>query len=418
MKSVCVTTKSIITKIKDVNRLVFHIFFPMEYSKDNIINKILLKRMLYTGSKKYNTPEKLGLALDSKLIMSYNINSSTMYNQEFLDFRLCVPKEGIVDDFSLDEALDLFHEMIFNPNIDGEAFNNQQFNYEKDYLISRQSEFPQSINEFAYEEFSKFIDPDEIDDISHDTYMKLLNEVTPESVYNYYEQIIKNNSFFTFIGGAFDDEEKLLNTFNKYFNQEEKEIHFDIEFFNIHKVEDYQEKVFKKDYNQSMLCLHYNFKGYTEDEYIKLSLLSFILDAPENNLLFNKLRRENNLIYTFNFRSPKMRGFMDIILYLDKNDIDKAKELVDEVFDSIKDKELFETCKNRTIKAMGYDLLSTEDDPFYDFNIKMSTIMSYDWDLESKIERIKEVSYDDMMEFLSRMVHTKTMIIEGGDNHE
>ena len=418
MKSVSVTTKPIITSIKDVNRIVFHIFFPMQYSKDNIINKILLKRLLSTGSKNYNTPEKYGNAFDSKLIMNYGVNSSSMYNYEFLDFRLGVPKEGLVDGYSLDEALKFFREMIFNPNVDGEAFDKQQFNYEKDYLLRRECEFPENINEFGYEEFSKFIDPDEIDDISHDTYMELLNEVTPESVYKYYEQIIKNNNFFSFISGAIEDEEGLLNTFNKYFKQDEKDLNMDIEFFNIHKVDEYKEKVFKKDYNQSMLFLHYNFKDYTEDEYTKLDLLNFILDAPENNLLFHKLRMENNLIYTFNYRAIKVRGYMDIILYLDKNDIDKAKELINEVFDSIKDKELLETCKNRTLKAMGYDLLSSEDEPFYKVGNRINDIMSYDCDLETKIDRIKNITYDDMMEFISRMVHTKTMIIESGDNHE
>ena len=418
MKKVFVNTKPDLTNIKDVNRIVFHIFFPMKYSKENIINKILLKRMLLTGSKIYNTPEKYGKAYESNFIMGYNVKTSTDYEGELIHFTLTVPKEGLIDGASLDNQLNFFHEMIFNPNVEDGRFDVQQFNYEKDYLLQRETEFPRNINEFAYEEYNRFIDPNEEDDISHDTYMKLLNEVTPESVYEYYDKAIKNNNFFTFIGGAIGDNTSVIDTFNKYFKQEEKELEMNFEFFNIHKVNEYEERVFKKDYNQSMLFLHYNFKDYTQEEYLKLSLLDYFLNSRENNLLFHKLRIDNNMMYTFDTRAIKVNGFYDIILYLNKEDMDESKKLINEVFDSIRDEKTFNECKERTLKAMGYDLLSVEDDPFYSLSVKLSDLLDYDYELEEKIEKIREITYSDMMDFLDRMIHTKTMIIESGDNHE
>lgn len=418
MKKVFVNTKPDLTNIKDVNRIVFHIFFPIKYSKDNIVNKLLLKRMLLTGSKNYNTPDKFGKAYESSFIIGYTVKSSSDYNNELIHFLMSVPKEGLVDGTSLDEQLKFFHEMIFNPNAEDGRFDVQQFNYERDYLLQRESEFPRNINEFAYEEFNKFLDPNEEDDISHDTYMKLLNEVTPESVYEYYEKVIKNNDYFSFICGAIGDNTSVIDTFNKYFKQEEKDIEMNLEFFNVHKVDEFEERIFKKDYNQSMLFLHYNFKDYKPEEYLKLSLLDYFLNARENNLLFHKLRIENNMMYTFDTRAIKVNGFYDIILYLNKEDMDETKRLIDEIFESIRDEKVFNECKERTLKAMGYDLLSAEDDSFYCVSNKMSDLLDYDYELQEKIEKIREISYSDMMDFLDRMIHTKTMIIESGDNHE
>jgi len=416
MKSVSVSTKPIITKVEGVNRLIFHIFFPIKGRIKGDLNKNMLSRLLNVSSKKYNKPGDVQKVRDSLYLSSYDCGYDITENYVLYDFFLCVPREGIIDEFSLDKALEFFHEMIFNPCVDGNKFDEKVFNYERDFLLEKEKDFPVNINQFAFNEYSKFIDPNEENELFQETYVKNLKSLTPEGVYDYYKKGIKDNPFYTYIYGAVDDEEYILNTFNKYFKQEEKTLTGDLEFFNIMKPSEYEEKEIVKDYNQSMLFLHYNIKDYTSDEYLKLVLLSSLLDSEENNLIYKKLRHDNNLIYTCNIRRNVLCGTYDVIVYLEYEDIPTVKKLINEVFESIKDKEFFEECKERTLKAMKYFLLELEDNPLNEAYTEMKYRFSYDVKPKERIEKLKDISYEDIMDLISRMVNTKTMIIKGDKN--
>ena len=418
MKKVQVTTKPIITEIEDVNRVAFHIFFPIKYKKSNTINRLMLRRLLQTSSKTYNTPEKMGKAKEELFILSYDVSTVRNKNYELFQFDLTVPKEGIIDDFSLEKALKFFFEMIFNPSINGNRFDEGIFNYEKNFLLEREKDFPNGIEDFAYDEYHKMIDPKDLDGLSHDSYVEQLNKVSSRSVYKYYRNAILKNNYFTFISGAVEDRKKLLELYSKFFKLEYKELKYNVDYFNIHKPAKYEEKVIEKDYNQSMLFLHYNIHDYKEDEYLLLGLFGYLLDAKENNLIFHKLRVEHNLIYTYNFNRQETKGYFDIVVYLDYEDVEKVKELINEIFDSLRDEEFFNKCKNRTIKAMTYDLLSMEDNPFNKANELMQNTLSYSVSLDERIELMKNISYEDMMQFMDRIENTKTLIIKGGEHHE
>ena len=418
MKKVQVTTKPIITEIEDVNRVAFHIFFPIKYRKSNIINRIMLRRLLQTSSRLYNTPEKLSKAKEELFILSYSVNTRRFVNYECIEFKMVVPKEGIIDDFSLEKALSFFREMIFYPNVNGNRFDEGTFNYEKNFLLENEKEFPKTIEDFSYDQFQKMVDPKEIDSISHDTYVDQLNKVTSRSVYKYFRSAILKNNYFTFISGAVDDRKKLLELYSKFFQQEYKTLKYNLNYFNIHKPGKYEEKEFLKDYKQSMLFLHYNIHDYKEEEYLLLSLFSYLLDSKENNLIFHKLRVEHNLIYTYRYGREETNGYFDIVVYLDKEDIDKVKSLINEIFDSLRDEEFFNECKERTIKAMTYDLLTIEDEPFNKANELMHKLLSYSVTLDEKIELMKDISYQDMMAFMDRIENTKTLVIKGGEHHD
>ena len=418
MKKVSLTTKPIVTKVDGVNRLIIHIFFATEYKKEDYVKSILLNRLLLTQSKKYDTPEKQKQAMEDAYIIKYDVSRRTLESHRIIQFMLSVPKVGIVDDFTMDKALEFLHEMIFNPRVENEMFDEKFFNDEKAFLLENQSEFPRDIGDFAYNEYDKFVDPEEKNLISHETYMKELNKVTAKDVFDYYNRIINNNDYFTLIAGAVDNEEELINTYEKYFKQESKDLNYDFDYFSIEDLLDHEEKTIETKYNQSMLFMHFNIKDYKEEEYFKLVTLGWLLDSKENNLVFHKLRIEHGLVYYCNCDFNSKFGSFDIITALSYEDVDKAKELIIEVIDSLKDEKLFDECKNRTLVALEYDLLTEEDNPFSVASNKVTKLIDYRKTIEEELEELKNIKYDDILDLINRIINTKVMIIKGGDNHE
>ena len=162
MKRVSTTTDLITYNVEDVNRLIVHIFFPFKKDKKDMVKVNLLVRLMNNYSKKYNQIGALD-AIERKLyILDYDASSQTTENYGIIDFNLIVPKDGIIDEFSLDKAFEFFHEMIFNQNFVGEEYENTIFNDEKTFILDRLSIFPKDINDFAYDAYDKFIDDEYI----------------------------------------------------------------------------------------------------------------------------------------------------------------------------------------------------------------------------------------------------------------
>ena len=96
MKRVVLNTKPVIYNVKDVNRMVFHIFFPIKFKKKNIVNRILLRRMQITCSNKYKTSQEFNEVMDNNYIMNYTVDYTGTENYDVLEYILVVPKEDII----------------------------------------------------------------------------------------------------------------------------------------------------------------------------------------------------------------------------------------------------------------------------------------------------------------------------------
>lgn len=418
MREISISTKPTIYDIKDVNRLVFHIFFPVKRNKNDRANLVLTKRMLMTCSKLYDESSKLGKAFEDNLIMNYSVDNEGTYNYDFIIFKLSIPKDKIIKGYSIDNALEVFHELIFNPLSDGKKFDEKHFNLEKKFILDSFKDYPRDITEFAMQEIDTFVDHKVKNTATHDEYMKLLDKATPKSAYDYYKKAILNNNYFTFITGCVENKRELLVKFNKYFNQALKDIKFKLDIYDIHKVEKYKYKVIEKNYNQSLLYKHYNIKKYKEDDRYKLKLLYFFLQSKENNLIYHKLRRANNLIYHASVSRSLQCGTLNMFVYLDYHDVDTANKLISEVFDELRNKELFELCMNRTIKAITYDLLSQEDNSFNILSEKINNILGLGDNLKDTLKIVKKITYDEMIEFMDRVVLSRELLVKGGASNE
>ncbi len=184
MREINISTKPTIYDIKDVNRLVFHIFFPVKRKKNDRANFVLTKRMLMTCSKLYDESSKLGKAFEDNLIMNYSVDNEATYNYDFIIFKLSIPKDKIIKGYSIDNALEVFHELIFNPLSDGKKFDEKHFNLEKKFILDSFKDYPRDITEFAMQEIDTFVDHKVKNTATHDEYMKLLDKATPKSAYD------------------------------------------------------------------------------------------------------------------------------------------------------------------------------------------------------------------------------------------
>lgn len=405
-------------EVKDVNKTVIHLLFFMKHQREDIVKNLLMRRIITTCNKKIENTTMYRKRIDELLIMNFSVKNVRYVNIDVLDVYFALPRENIIEDFSLDDALEFLYDSLFNPlEKDGE-FDLEHFNWERDFLLNQESDFPHSIGEYASEEFLKFFDEEKRTELTEDEYIKQLNEVNSSDTYNYYLKNIKNNHFKTYIYGNLENKDKILKTYNKYFKQDIDSFDIDIEYYDFLSLLDYKEKTTKIKYNQSVLNLFYQIDNLKEEDLLKFDMLYYFLNSKENDLIYDNLRNKNHLIYSAYMRRSIKYGVFGIRVFLSKEDIDNSLKIIDKTFDDIKNEDNFNIYKDRLLVSLQYDLYDEEDEPFSVVNKKINKDITIYYTLEEKLKLMKDITFKDMCEFIDRVKLTRKMTMIAGDKYE
>ena len=409
------SNKPVLYNIDDVNRVIINILFPVKSSNKESVIRTLLIRLLSSYNMNYTKPNEFYSKLDSLYIIGYSVDTIRFLEITYIRFTLVLPKNGLIDDYDASKAINFFYDSIFKPYTNDKEFDTSIFEYEKNFLLDKEKDFPKSIYEYTGDLYYQFIDKDEKLGLSHDSYMKYLNEVTSSEVYKYYNKNITNNNYMVYIYGNIDDE--LITCFDKTFNKPIAEFNFDAKFDDYFKFDKFLEKKEKTKYNQSVLYLNYIVKDMCDDDKAYFDTLYFILNSKENALIYNELRTNNNIVYSTKVRSSIHYALFDVIVYYNDYDYKKIIDIVNSTIDSLRDENKFNTCKERLVKSLGYDLLYQEDEPFGKVFEEIEISISDEKSFKEKIELINNIEHKDFVKFLDKVILSKSYLFESGDKN-
>ena len=356
------STKPVLVKNTNVNTVTFKMIFPIkkEYKDANYLD--ILENILATSSKEYpNRIDFKNKKLEHSIIDVYLSNRS-IGNVRYLKYTIILPKEGLIDDYDFEESLKFCIDTIYNPNFDGEAVNEKEFIYEKDYFVERMNDALQGFNAYTGNIIQHILDPDELMSPLYENDFEMLKNTTKEDLYRFYKTNIIDNKYALYVFGNFD-EKKMEKICDKYFKQEgSSKIEYDYNYFNIIPMA--PSKFTQEDipYVQSVLCIQYQVEDYKEDEYVYLYMLDQILAGSECRTLFNELRLKNDLVYHVGTDLRSKNGFFNIFSYISNENLDIVIEKINEVLNkTIIDKELLEKSFTRILKSYKIDMIKDKD---------------------------------------------------------
>ncbi len=400
-------------EIKDVNRATIKMVIFNDYKLEDIAKNELLGRILRTCNNKYRDSKQYELKKDELLVMRIGIYNTYYINKCMTEIELTIPKEDIIEEFNLEECIKFFNETIYNPYVENNEFNNEHFNWEKDFIYNRERNYKRNIYNFIDEEMTNYINKIEDIYLPHDEYVKIIEQETPKSLYEHYKNTIQNSNFITYIYGPKEDKEKVVNAYKKYFKPKEKSLELDIEYYKYLKLTKYEERKINTDFNQSVLIELYQVKDFKKEEHNLLDTLYFFLNSEENNLIFKNLRIKNNLVYTESVKKSTPRGFIGITAYLNKNDIKKAQNLIKETINEIKIEENFNLYKENLLKSLKYDMLDDMDNTFKKAENIIGKELEDRITTKERYEEINKINYKDMKKFIEKLELTRTLTLIG-----
>ena len=391
------------------------IFFREEALKENITKRNFLSRIMMLGSNDYKT--KVELTKAEQDLYAVNISGTNRRIGNYLDtgISLKVLHNKYTEEGNFEKSLDLLNSIIFNPKVNGKAFDEGDFNtvYEE-YKADLNS---LTENKMTYSLIKGLEATAKNSVISYRGigYLEDLEKITKENLYSYYLDVIKHNFVDIFVLGDVDVEsitniirDKFrINTFKK------QPIKALVEPLKITKVKTVKEKMVGEQDNLIITLSLNNLTDYERN--YPLSLYNAILGGGSESLLFSEVREKNSLAYYISSTPNKLDNLIIIRGGITR---DKSSDAVNIIKKILKDLENGKIDDDRVEKAKEYYTSAIDDIIESPFQIiesyYMIELLGVD-DIETKRKKMLKVTKDEIIA-VAKKVKINTIYVLEGDN--
>ena len=326
----------IIIKNDEFRKCILFISFPIYDYKEEELK--ILKDVIFDRSEKYDTKRKLAIACINNYCLSYRSKISFIGNNAFLEFALIYPSVASLKKDVLRDNLLFAREMIFNPYLENGVFSEklvresiEMYKESVKNKLKRYDGYCQYKNDLLIDE-NDYLVSKVFKDLS------LLSNVTSERLYNVYKKIISGPPLTFLIGNVDEKKSKELV----------KEIILDNKISNVKFETDYNVYVKNisnsvevvrenSEFSTSSVCCNYKVRDMCcYRDRVLLTIVKNLLSSNNSDVLFNYLRKDNDLVYRTNAYTYGF-GTLSLISFTGSKNIDMIFELYEKAMNYISD---------------------------------------------------------------------------------
>lgn len=401
-------------KTDKFKKVKIRINFKEKTTKEKVVYRNMLSLVLLEATKKFNTRRLLDIECENLYNIGVGAGTSNSGNYHLLRFNTTFLNEKYTEKGMMEESFKFFLEFIFNPNVIDGKFESQTFNNAKNILKEDIESYADNPGRFAFSRIYEIMCPNSVIKYRSTGYIEDLEKVTEENLYEYYKELLTNNEIDIFIIGNIDVKqmEKIIaDNFNIDSIKHEQLAH-------IVKQDDFRKepRVIKenKNINQSILILGSKLKDITEFErkYV-LVLYNYILGGSADSKLFKEVREKNSLCYSISSTHSGIANLEFISAGIDKENYDKAVELIKAEIKNMEDGNFTEEDINQAKITFLASLKEIEDTANGIINIyEAHEYLDYDL-LEERAKEIEKVTKEDIINVSKKMYLDTIYLLEG-----
>lgn len=420
MKTLTLPTKPIFIKNENFQTILINIIFPYQEKEEELAKQALLPAMLVYMTEKYPTEELFQKKLKENYILSYSARQITIGTTAAFNFHLEIPDKKTLKKDVIEKQVELFSEAIFHPKIENEGFDNFELKREKENLKLKIRNSEKSFKAYLNNQTAKLVDNEGIFSRNLKDHLSQIDEITPQNLYDYWKEKIKNNTPIIFIMGNIEEKE-ITPIIEKYFIKYDKEYQT-LETDYIHYLTPYrttpQKITEEKEFRDSAISLIYKVKDMKQEDNILLSLVHSLLTSLSSRLLNKKLRDEYNLIYSSEVTFFPNYGLLKITAYINPKNKDIVEEKIKEVLNSLKDENKITPLLEKIKERRRINLIRSLDNKYSIMNDNIFKTLKIDYTSEESYNLLKEKTAKDVAEFIDRLSLDTTYFLKESDKNE
>ena len=405
-------------KTKKFKTISVRVVFHTPIIKEEITMRNLVTDILIQSSKEYPTRRDLTMKAEDLYAAEISTNTQRLGNYIITSFLLDVLNDRYTEEGNLEEAFKFLKNIIFNPNTD----NNKSFSKDSFEVISHNAKVAlDSIKEDSsgYSTMRMLEAYNQESPIAYRMigYQEDLEQITPESLYDYYKNMIDKDYVDIFIVGDFNSKEmlELVKKYFKFKKIKKKKASYQLKCAKIRKRKKIARETIPN--NQSKLALACPSHGLTEYERTyPIALGNLILGGGTDSKLFQDVREKNSLCYTI---SSYFRKLDDILIIRAGIDSNNYKKTVDLITKNLSDMKKGKFSEEDLDKAKEYYITSAEEMEETPSRIitecLYETVLGIE-PLKTRIDKIKKVTKPQIVKAMKKINIDTIFLLEGVNN--
>lgn len=406
-----------ITKTNKFKCVLFAIAFRRPIRKSEITKQRMLS-LLLESSQKY----KSKLDIKNKLEDLYG---AQLYNWQLrvgttieTGFSIYGLNENYSEAGILKKYLEFLKEVVFNPNIQEQAFAKEQLNYIKERMKLNIANERTNKNWYSKRQLLLNVDDDKAPfHINMNGYLDEIEKITSRDLYEYYLDVINNDQLDIWLAGDIELE-YIKNQVTEVFdiNRENKRLEIDLNYMASSKAKA-KEVVLKDKIKSSRLHVLYNIEHLSdfEREYV-FRILDNILGKVRSGKLKAEIRDKQALCYSINTTYHSYYNLFVISSGISAKNKRRVLKTIDQVITSIINQGVTE-CELEMGKKHTLSHLHVMPDKLSNILNYHQSIVFYGKDkIDEQIEKIESITNQDIINVAKKLkLHSSLILSEEGE---
>ncbi|HFI0064142.1 EF-P 5-aminopentanol modification-associated protein YfmF [Streptococcus sp. P25B114] len=335
--------------------------FAAEMSEQTVAGRVLVANLLEMGNQDYPSAQRLRMRLAELYGAHFSTSVSKRGRVHFVDLTISyinphyLPEQEDITG----EIIDFLEACLFKPLKNGSAFKEDVFAVEKNNLISFLETEVEDNFYHADVEMSKLYYEDEAVQIPRVGRIDLVEQVTAETAFKTYSNMLRLDKIDIFVLGQVDQalvQEKFSSFSFKYRNPK-LELEYQQAYSKVTR-----ERVERKEARQSILELAYHLQVvYNDVNYPALLVFNGLLGAFSHSKLFMNVREKESLAYTIGSQISIFSGMLKIYAGINRQDKLKAIKLIRQQVMALKQGKFTEDDLNLTKNMLVHSATLAQD---------------------------------------------------------
>ncbi|HFU4449225.1 insulinase family protein [Streptococcus suis] len=373
--------------------------FAAEMSEQTVAGRVLVANLLEMGNQDYPSAQRLRMRLAELYGAHFSTSVSKRGRVHFVDLTISyinphyLPEQEDITG----EIIDFLEACLFKPLKNGSAFKEDVFAVEKNNLLSFLETEVEDNFYHADVEMSKLYYEDEAVQIPRVGRIDLVEQVTAETAFKTYSNMLRLDKIDIFVLGQVDQalvQEKFSSFSFKYRNPK-LELEYQQAYSKVTR-----ERVERKEARQSILELAYHLQVvYNDVNYPALLVFNGLLGAFSHSKLFMNVREKKSLAYTIGSQISIFSGMLKIYAGINRKDKLKAIKLIRQQVMALKQGKFTEDDLNLTKNMLVHSATLAQDrqNNLLEQVYNQVTMGQRNVTLEEWIEAVNKVSREDIL---------------------
>lgn len=385
---------------------LYAVFLATPLKRENVTKDALIAAVLRRGTKNIISQDKISKELEEMYGASFDCGIEKTGDNHIIKFYLEALNEEFLPEKEelTQKCINILLDIVTNPFVENNGFKQEYVDGEKENLKQIINGKIDNKARYSLDRCVEEIFKGEPYGLYKYGYVEDLEKITPQNLYEYYKELIKNCKIDIYYSGIFDNDntEKIIEKRLQENNIESRNAEYVINNEVTEKKQKSETKTVEEsmDVTQGKLVLGLQIDDNNKNSRFAASVYNAILGGGANSKLFQNVREKNSLAYTASSSYIRTKNVILVHCGIDIDKYEKALETIKEQIEDMKkgnftDKDI-EDAKKLIISSVKSISAEQDTEITYDYGQELSNEHTTIKDYQQNIEQVKREQIVDI----------------------